>query len=170
MPVAEVKPGTFTGRPCPSGARSRRRGERTCFARSRAARRSSRSCPRGPGSRRAISSASSTRPRSATSLTNQRITTQGAEANLPERQARSRDRRDRGQGVPGRNLPADRATIQGEIKLAESALLKARARLERTRELAALNELSPGRGRPRARVTSWPRSTWTTSSTPPSRP
>ena len=119
--------------PCPSRARSRQRGGRTCSARSRAARPSSRSCPRGPGSRRAISSASSTRPRFATRLTNQKIATQGAEATYQNaRLARENAEIAVKEYQEGTYL-LEKSTILGEIKLAESALQKAKARLERTR-------------------------------------
>jgi RNA polymerase sigma factor (sigma-70 family) len=75
-------------------------------------------------------------------LTNQRITTQSAQANYQNarlnREVAEIAVKEYEEGI----YLADRATIQGEIKLAESASQKAKARLERTRRSRQkLNEI-----------------------------
>ena len=70
-------------------------------------------------------------------LINQRIATRVAQANYQnarlERETAEIAVKEYQEGI----YPSDRAAIQGEIKLAESAMAKARARLERLRSSRA---------------------------------
>ena len=92
--------------PSSSAAASKAPRTRTSSARSRARRRSSRSSPRGPGSRRASSSASSTRSALQGPAHQPGDRHPGGRGRLPERQAHPRGRRDRRHRVRGGDLQA----------------------------------------------------------------
>ena len=95
-----------------------------------------------PGHQGRSSSASSTAPRCSDNLTNQKITTQRAEADLQRQEDPARSPRSTSTSTSKGIYPQEIQTAQGEIKLAESEQVRAEDRLDWSDQMVKIGYVS----------------------------